>query len=88
MRDYKNYIRPKRGFSNEVIDELNKKTELFSESERYVTILFDEIKIQEDLVWDKHTDERIGFVDLGDMKLNCATLKNVSVLATHIGIPC
>ena len=34
LRDYKNYIRPKRGFNNEVVDELNKKTEIFSESER------------------------------------------------------
>ena len=41
------------------------------------------MKIQEDVVWDKHTGELIGFVDLGDMKLNYAT-----VLATHIGIPC
>ena len=40
------------------------------------------MKIQEDLVWDKHTGELNGFVDLGDMKLNYAT-----VLATHIGIP-
>ena len=84
LRDYKNYIRPKRGFNYEVVDELKKKTELFSESERYVTILFDEMKIQEDLVWDKHTGELIGFVDLGDTKLNYATLKNVSELATHI----
>ena len=78
LRDYKNYIRPKRGFNNEVVDELNKKTEII------FRILFDEMKIQEDLVWDKHTGELIGFVDLGDMKLNYATLKNVSVLATHI----
>ena len=42
------------------------------------------MKIQEDLVWDKHTGELVGFVDLSDMKLNYATLKNVSVLATHI----
>ena len=84
LRDYINYIRPKRGFNNEVVDELNKKTELFSESERYLTILFDEMKIQEDPVWDKHTGELIGFVDLGDMKLNYATVKNISVLATHI----
>ena len=79
LRDYKNYIRPKRGFNNEVVDKLNKKTELFSESERYVTILFNEMKIQEDPMWDKHTGELIGFVDLGDMKLNYAT-----VLVTHI----
>ena len=25
LRDYKNYIRPKRGFNNEVVDELHKK---------------------------------------------------------------
>ena len=37
------------------------------------------MKIQEDPVWDKHTSEMIGFVDLGVMKLNYAT-----VLATHI----
>ena len=28
------------------------------------------MEIQEDLVWDKHTGELIGFVDLGDMQLN------------------
>ena len=55
LRDYINYIRPKSGFNNEVVDELTKKTELFPESERYATILFDEMKIQEDLVWDKLT---------------------------------
>ena len=55
LRDYKNYIRPERGFNNEVVDEMNKKTDLFSEFERYVTILFNEMKIQEDPVWDKHS---------------------------------
>ena len=29
LRDYKNYIRPKRGFNNEVVDELNKKRNYF-----------------------------------------------------------
>ena len=42
------------------------------------------MKIQEDLVWDKHTGELIGFVDLGGMNLNYATLKNMTELATHI----
>ena len=39
------------------------------------------MKIQEDLMWDEHTGELIGFVGL---LLNYATLKNVPVLATHI----
>ena len=47
-----------------------------SEIERYVTILFDEMKIQKNLVWDKHSGELIGFVDLGDINVSFATLKN------------
>ena len=50
LRDYKNYIRPKRGFNPDVIKDQSEKTKPFSPAERYVTILFDEMKIQEDLV--------------------------------------
>ena len=35
-----------------------------TKKDMYVTILFDEMKVQEGLVWDKHTGELIGFVDL------------------------
>ena len=44
----------------------------------------DEIKIQEDLVWDKHSGELIEFVDLGEININFATLQNVQKLATHV----
>ena len=84
LRDYKNYIHPTRGFNHNVINDLAKKTAGFSGPERYVTILFDEMKIQEDLVWDKHSGELIGFVDLGDINTNYAILKNVTELATHV----
>ena len=42
------------------------------------------MKIQEDLVWDKHTGELIGFVDIGDIETNYATLKDVQELASHV----
>jgi len=42
------------------------------------------MKVQEDLVWNKHTGELVGFVDLGDENLNEATLNRVDALATHI----
>ena len=42
------------------------------------------MKIQDDLVWDKHTGELIGFVDLRDPDLNYATLKDTNELATHV----
>ena len=32
------------------------------------------MKIQYDLVWDKHSGDLIGYVDLGDMEVNYATL--------------
>ena len=32
-----------------------------------VLFSFDEMKIQENLVWPRHTGDLIGFVDLGDV---------------------
>ena len=84
LRDYKNYIKPTRGFNFEVIKDLKTKTQEFSDVERYVVISFDEMKVQEDLVWDKHTGELIGFVDLGDANLNHATFDKSDDVATHV----
>ena len=42
------------------------------------------MKIQEDLVRDKYSGELIGFVDLGDIHTNFATLDDVKELATHV----
>ena len=41
------------------------------------------MEIQDNLVWDKHSGELIGFVDSGDININHATLENVQKLATH-----
>ena len=84
LRDYRNYIRPNRGFNTETIKDLSEKTKSFTPEERYVVISFDEMKVQEDLVWDKNTNELIGFVDLGDIDLNYAALKKVDDIATHV----
>ena len=84
LRNYKNYIHPTRGFNPAVINDLADKTVNFSAPERFVFIIFDEMKVQEDLVWDKHSGELIGFVDLGDITINYATLKKVEQLATHV----
>ena len=63
LSDYRNYIRPKRGFNDRVVADLQKKKAAFTPQERYIVISFDEMKIQEDLVWDKNTGELIDFVD-------------------------
>ena len=46
LYDYKNYIKPTKGFNPDVINDLGKKTASFPEIERYVTIFLDEMKIQ------------------------------------------
>ena len=84
LRHYKNYVKPTRGFNLDVINDLGKKAASISEIERYLTILLNEMKIQEDLVWDKHSVELIEFVDLGDIYTNYATLKSVEKLASHV----
>ena len=53
LRDYRNYICPKRGFNPEILQELRRKTIDFTDTERFVVLLFGEMKVQEDLVWDK-----------------------------------
>ena len=84
LRDYRNYIRPQRGFNGQLIKELTRQTSEFSSLERYIVLSFNEMKIQNDLVWDKHTGELIGFVDLGDTNLNFATFQKVDTLVSHI----
>ncbi len=84
LRDYRNHIRPTRGFNEQIVSDLKKKTAAFSSVERYIVISFDEMKIQEDLVWDKNTGELIGFVDLGDADVNYATLAKSQELTSHV----
>ena len=83
LRDYKNFIRPKTGFSRPVLNELIKLTENYSGSQRFVVIVFDEMKVKSNLVFDKYTGELIGFLDLGDPDINFATLDEEDELATH-----
>ena len=83
LRDYKNYIRPERGF-NKNINELKNNIKNFLNNEKFLVILMDQMKIQSNLVWDKHTGEPLGYVDSGDTELNYATMEKTDNIATHI----
>ena len=48
------------------------------------TLTLDEMKIQDNLVWDKHSGDLIGHVDLGETEVNYATLKNAEEIASHV----
>ena len=83
LRDYKNYFKPKAGLNIDNIDNLQKKASSLSGIQRYVVVVMDEMKIQSNLVFDKHSGDLIGFVDLGDPMTNYASLGDEDVIATH-----
>ncbi|CAC5359915.1 unnamed protein product [Mytilus coruscus] len=68
--DYSHYTRSDNGFLPDVIKVLKEeatKRDMYSTEDvwkNYVGILFDEIKIKSDLVYDKHTGELIGYCNL------------------------
>ena len=80
LRDYKNYIKAERGFNKNII-ALNCKTR---HNHSPIILTFDEMKIQDNLVWDKYRGDLIGYVDLGDTEVNYATLKNADEIASHV----
>ena len=83
LRDYRNCIRPRTGFHEDVIEELIVQSQSYFDVQRYVVLLFDEMKITSNLVFDKFTGELIGFVDLGDPDVNFASLEKADNLASH-----
>ena len=82
--DYKNHITPKVGFSNDIIEDLKIRTNEYIETERYIVICFDEMKIKGNLVFDKFTGEMKGFLDLGSDFTELSTIgREVDDLASH-----
>lgn len=80
-RDYRNFFRPRAGFYPEYVERLKDQTSQLFYIQRHDVISFDQMKIQSKLVFDKHSNELIGFVDLGGEELNIS--RGSSNLATH-----
>ena len=55
------------GFLPDVDAQLVKEANISEEKDRSVILIWDEMKIKEDLVFDKHTCELVGFTDVGDI---------------------
>ena len=45
------------------------------EHEKYVALVFDEVKIKEDLIYNKHSGELIGFVNITDINQHLSALE-------------
>lgn len=83
LKDYRNAIKPKSGFQPEM-EELKAEANDYFDVQRYIVLLFDEMKVQANLVLDKVTGEITGFTDLGDPDVNFATLQKVNDIASHV----
>lgn len=84
LRDYRNAIRPTVGFNPEVVQQLVERSREYTGYQRFVIISFDEMKVQDNLVYDKSSGELIGFVDLGDPILNYGSFDNTNTLASYV----
>ena len=90
LREYTHYFKSKTGFQAEVDQMLTEEVSLHGSSEwqSYLVILFDEMKVRESLVYDKHTCELIGFTKLGDLNDQLDLLERSDVehptIANHI----
>ncbi len=83
LHDYKNYFKPGAGITKENIEELKEKTSEFCGIQRYVAVIMDEMKIQENLVFDKTSGELIGFIDLSDPLITFANVDEDVPVAFH-----
>ena len=69
LRDYTRWIRAGVGLQTEVMEQLRNEVEINSmqEWQKYVGVVFDEVKIKEGIVYDKESCSVMGFVDLGSV---------------------
>ena len=69
LRDYTHFFKSAPGFHSDLNEQLKKEAviESLPESQRFVALLIDEMKIKEDLVYDKYSGHVLGFISLGDL---------------------
>ena len=67
LRDYTHYFKSQTGFQREVNEQVLKesKVDQLQENRKYCALFLDEMKVKENLVYDKYTGEIVGFTSLG-----------------------
>lgn len=95
LRDYTHWMKARPGFQVEVDQQLIEEAKLgsISDFQKYVCVVFDEVKIKEGLVYDKEGCNLIGFVELDDINdhlqafeksMSDSTSTSKPTLATHM----
>ena len=78
LRDYTHFIKLETGIQAKVTEQLISETNFddLEEWQKFVGIIFDEMKIKEGLVYDKHECKIKGFIDLGDINNHLMIFEN------------
>ena len=84
LRDYTHFVKAKPGFQPEIDEQLCRDAKLDSipDFQKYVCLVFDEIKVKEDLVYDKHSADLLGFVRIGDVNEHLSRFEEIKLSAT------
>lgn len=67
LRDYTHCTKAAAGFCNQVDQQLLQALESSKEHERMIILLLDEMYIREDLVYNKHSGQLVGYINMGDI---------------------
>ena len=67
LRDYTHWIKGEAGFQASINRQLIEEANVKEEKDEYVALEFDEMKVREDLIFDKHSCRLVGVVNLGQI---------------------
>ena len=67
LYDYSHWIESGVGFMKKVDEQLKAEANIQEDKDRYVVLVWDEMKIKESLVYDKHSCRLTGFTNVGDI---------------------
>ena len=80
LYDYSHFTEHSTGFQLNVTKQFVKEVDRWAgdQSSQYVGILFDDVKVKSDLVYDKHTVELLGCVNLDNVSNELINLQNIT----------
>ena len=93
LRDYTHSVQAKPGFHSDLNQMLCREAKIDSipEYQKFVCLVFDEVKVKEDLIYDKHSTSLLSFVKLGSVndhlskvEMNDSSDVRKPNLATHV----
>ena len=81
LRDYTHWIESGSGFMAKVDQQLieTAKVNTIPEFQKCVCLIFDAVKVKEDLVYDKNLFQIIGFIDVGDLNNRLLALERAEM---------